>query len=132
MTAQAQATAVLAALNAALPASVRAYDLDDVPSPRPANYVEVTISRRFGGERRLTQQTGVIGWRIAMRAVSQTSVGNARVALERCRKALEFKPLTVAGETSTGVQFETEDPADYDDGWFSGLYAMTYTIKESL
>lgn len=131
MTAQAQMDAVLAALNTALAPKV-AYDLDDVPSPRPSEYVEVTVTRRFGGERRLCQRTGLSGWRITVRGVSQASASNARNSLEKCRGALEFKPLIVAGETSTGVQFETSDPPEPDEGWFSGLDAYTYTIKESL
>lgn len=131
VTAQAQTSAILAALNAALAPKV-AYDLNDVPATRPAEYVEVTASRRFGGERRMTQQTGVTGWRVTVRGVSQISVANVRKSLETCRAALEFKHLTVAGETSTGIQFEAEDPATPDEGWFSGLLAFTYTIKESL
>lgn len=132
MTAQAQAEALLAKLNTALPAAVRAFDLDEVPTPRPREYVEITLSRRFGGSRRLCQRTGITGWRVTVRAVSQASVSNVRKSLETCRKALEFQQLTASGETSTGIQFETEDPADPDDGWFSGLHAYTYTIPEAL
>lgn len=127
MTTEANATAVLAAINAQF-SSTHAYDLDKVPSPRPAEYVEVAISRRFGGNLKQGGSMNVVGYRVTCRAVSQVSVTNARNSLEKCRIALEFKRLTVGDEQTTPIQFETEDPADGDDGWFSGLLAFTYCI----
>lgn len=120
-------TAVLAAINAQF-SSTRAYDLDKVPSPRPAEYIEVTISRRFGGNLNMGGSMSVVGYRATCRAVSQTSVSNARNSLEKCRAALEFKRLVVAGKSTTPIQFETEDPAAYDDGWFSGLLSFAYAL----
>lgn len=127
MTAQQQATAVLAALNAALTPKV-AYDLDKVPATRPAEYVEVTVSRRHGGEFRQCGDIGTVGYRVTVRAISRVSVSNVRASLEKCRSALEFASLTVGDESTTPIQFETEDPAGYDDGWFSGLVTFTYVI----
>lgn len=127
MTAQANATAILALLNTALSPKV-AYDLDDIPSPRPAEYVEIGLSRRFGALARSSGGKGRTGYRVTIRAVSQASVVNARNSLEKSRAALEFARLSVGGETSTPVEFETEDPAQYDEGWFSGLLVFTYVI----
>lgn len=129
MTAQANATAILAALNAALPGSVNAYDLDKVPTPRPGEYVLVEVGRRFGGNLKAGGSMDVTGYRIVVRAISKTSVANVRNSLERCRGALEFGRLTVGTERTTPIQFETEgDPVRYDDGWFSGDHAYTYAL----
>lgn len=127
MTSQANATAILAAINAQF-TSTHAYELDKIPSPRPAEYVEVTLSRRFGGTLRLGGSMNVVGYRITVRAVSQATVANVRNSLEKCRSALEFKCLTVGGEKTTSIQFETEDPVAYDDGHFSGLLTFTYAL----
>lgn len=129
MTANANAAAILTLLNTALPAGVDAYEINKVPATRPTEYVDISLGRRFGGERRASSQAWLTGYRVTVRAVSQTSVVNARTTLETCRAALEYARLSVSGETSTPVQFETEDPASFDAGWFSGLVAFTYTIR---
>jgi hypothetical protein len=121
------ATAVLAALNAELAASMRAYDYDDLPTTRPANYVEVTVSRRAGGPNRNPGSTGRSGWRITTRPVS-TTVSNAREMRKRVATALLFNRVTVGGDQSTPIQFETEDPIGPDDGWYSGLSTWTYAV----
>lgn len=128
MTAQDHADTVVAAINAQF-ATACAYDLDKVPAARPDDYVEVSVSRRFGGTLNVAGTTGVVGYRVACRAVSRTEVANVRHALEKCRAALEFKRLSVSGGVTTPVQFETEDPAGSDDGWFSGLVAFTYAFR---
>lgn len=125
---QLHATAVLAVLNAALPDSYPAYDIDDVPSPRPSRYVEVSTSRRAGGNLRASAETATGGWRVTTRPVDQFSVTNARKAANTVRVALEFARLSVGGKTSTPVQFETSDPIEADDGWHSGLTAWTYAL----
>lgn len=121
------ATAVLAALNGALAASMPAYDYDDVPATRPANYVEVTVSRRAGAPNRAPGSTGRSGWRITTRPVS-TTVSNAREMRKRCVSALLYVRLTVDGDISSPIQFETEDPIGPDDGWYSGLSVWTYAL----
>lgn len=128
MTAQGNVTAILATLNAALP--VEAYDLGDVPSKRPSEYVEIVLSRRFGGETRVCQRKGLTGYRLTVRAISRQSAENVRLSLETCRAALEFKRITVGAVTSTPVQFETERPVASDESWFAGVLQFTYVIKE--
>jgi hypothetical protein len=128
VTEEANATAVIATLNAALPTSVRAYDLDELPATRPDNYVEVTVSRRFGGQQRNTAQATTQGWRITTRSVSSVSVFNARKNAETVRAALEFARLSVGGSTTTPVQFETAETVGDDDGWWSGLTTWTYAL----
>lgn len=122
------AAAVIAAINAQLPPAARAYDLDDVPATPPQQYVEVTLSRVFGGNSRLGGGIGTTGWRITTRAVA-TTVGNARLMRQLTGAALEDVSLAVAGAETTGIEFETEDPIgpDGDAGqWFSGLTTWTY------
>ena len=128
MTAQATLVAALAAMNTDLPDSVPAYDLNDVPSPRPAEYVTALLLRRQGARLNTGGSTGVVGYRLLVRAVSRTSPDNVRKSLETCRAALEFKRLTVGTQTSTPVQFETEDDMGSDDGWFAAYVDYTFTL----
>lgn len=127
MTAQTTMTAALAAINAEF-TTTRAYDLEDVPNDRPADYLEVSLSRRFGGNLKQGGSMDVVGYRLTVRAVSQHSVSNVRHSLDKAREALEFVRLTIGASTTTPIQFETEDPADYDKGWFSGLLAFTFAL----
>lgn len=128
MTANANAAAILTLLNAAL-SDVEAYEADEVPKTRPSEYVDIAIGRRFGGERRSSSQAGLTGYRLTVRATSEMAPSNVRDTLEDCRAALEYQRVTVGGEVSTPLQFETEDPAGEDEGHFSGVMAFTYTIR---
>lgn len=126
MTAQENVTAILARLNAVL--TPPAYDLGEVPASRPGEFVELTLTRRFGGSLKLGAATGVVGYRFTIAAVSNTAMDNVRNSLEECRADLEFSRLTVGGKRSTPIQFETEDEADYGKGWFSQYAAYTYAL----
>lgn len=124
---------ILARVNAQLADPAAAYSLAEVPSPRPAEHVTVVVTRRAGGEQRQCGGTGAVGYRITVRAVSQSDDRNAMNSLEACRRALEFQRLAVAGKTSTPVQFETERPVtqESDGGWFVGVLNFTYrTTRE--
>lgn len=127
MTAQANVDAILTVLNAAL-SPRKAYDLDKVPSPRPAQCVEITLARRFGDLLSLGGRVGPTGYRITIAAVSQTTVSSVRSDLEKCRAALEDRLLVIGGVESTPIEFETNDDADYGSGWFAEYMAFTYTI----
>lgn len=128
VTAQETMTAALAALNAALPAQVRAYDLHKVPSPRPDEYVTVLLMRRPGAPLSIAGTAGVVGYRIRVRAASHTSVTNVRNLLERCRGALEFARIQVGATRTTPIQFETEDDVTGDDGWFAAYDDYTFAL----
>ncbi len=127
MTAQANVDAIMTILNAAL-SPRKAYDLDKVPSPRPAQYVEITLARRFGDLQTLGGRVGPTGYRITVAAVSQGNLVAARSDLEKCRAALEDRLLIVGDDESTPIEFETNDDADYGSGWFAEYMAFTYTI----
>ena len=118
-----QATAIIAALNAA---EANPFDYDDIDRDNPPEqYTEVTVSRRYGGTDRNDSTTGRVGWRITTRAVA-TTVSNAREMRNRTVAALLYKRVTVGGELTTPIQFESEDPIAPDDGMFSGLCTWTY------
>ena len=123
------ALAVLAALNAVLPTGRKAYDSDTLRAlaTLPTDYVEVTVSRRFGGEERGGGYIGTEPYRITTRVVGKT-ISNARVLRDKVRTALAFNTVTVGALTTTPVAFETEDPIGDDEGLWSGLTLWTYVV----
>ncbi|KAB2808314.1 hypothetical protein F9L07_22630 [Pimelobacter simplex] len=128
MSTKANLDAVVEALNAALPAECRAYPLGEVPAKRPAEYVEVVVTRRFGGNPKASAVSDVAGYRTLLRAVSQASVDNVHKTLETCRGALEFQCLPVGDQATTPIQFETARSAGPDNGWFSGAEQYTHAL----
>ena len=123
------ATAVLAALNAVLPTGRKAYDSDDLRrlATLPTDYVEVTVSRRFGGEERANGYIGTEPYRITTRVVAK-EIPNARLLRDKVRTALAFNTVTVGSLTTTPVAFETEDPIGDDEGLWSGVTSWTYLV----
>lgn len=128
MTTRAQhAEAVLAVINAALPPTIKAYETDDIPATRPAQYVEVILTRVFGGEPMLDGSTATSGWLIFTRFVAKT-VSNAGVLQDRVTTALEDRVLVIGDRESTPVSFQTEEPIAPDSGWYSGSAQWDYII----
>lgn len=127
MSLDAEVEVIKARLSAA--AKAPAYDVDEIEDlPKlPVNYVEVHLSRRFGGERRADGSLDAIPRRLSTRVVSQT-VTNARLLEERVRASLEFNTITVGGRTSTPIDYETSDSIEPDEGWFSALTDWTYVL----
>ena len=124
--AQQIATAILAKLNTALSPDV-AYDLDDAPKTG-ADYVEITLSRRFAGNVR-GGQLSPSSWRLTVRAVGQY-VANARVLHENAQ-AIENFVIVVGSESSTPVAFETEEPIGLDEAqrlYWTGLRSYTFAF----
>lgn len=117
------ASAFIARLSAlgALP-----YDYDDLPATRPANYSEVTVTRRYGGEQRASGVRDGRLYRATVRQVAKT-VSNAR-NLRAKSAGLEESVLTIGGATTTPIEFETADVIGPDDGWFSGLETWTFAL----
>jgi hypothetical protein len=102
------------------------YDLGDVPSPPPDKYTEVTVTRRFGGEQRLSGLRDGQLFRITARQVARV-YQNAQ-NLRAMSAGLEGAVLTIGGATTTPLEFESADPIGPDDGWFSGLETWTYAL----
>lgn len=114
-------------INAALPASVRCYEPDKVPSTRPAEYLVLTVVRRSGGTPRSGRYV-TSGWSAYVMAASQTATANARNSLEKARGALESVAITVDGVASTPIRFDNARPVAPDDGWFSGVNIYTFAL----
>lgn len=121
--------AVVARVNTGLSFGA-AYDVDDLPATLPDDYVEVSVSRRYGATGRACGWQATVGWRILTRAVSRTYADNARRLTAQTRAALEYAVLAATGAEafeSTPVQFETAEEVGPDDGWWSAV--TTYTTQ---
>jgi hypothetical protein len=125
------ATAIKAAIDAALPTTVNVYDYSTVPGTNgntgtiPAQFVIVALERRYNPNLRTTAQAGSTGWRISARAVA-TSVTNAGLLLAAVSTALNEQRLTIDGETTTPIQFESDQAPEFDSGKYAGLSLWTY------
>lgn len=102
------------------------YDNLAAASPKPTNYTEVTVTRRFGGEQRSSGERDGRLYRATARQVAKT-VSNAR-NLRTKSAGLEGVMLTVGSATTTPLEFESADSIGPDDGWFSGLETWTFAL----
>lgn len=120
-------TAVLAAVNTALPVGKKATEPSKVASPRPPEQVTVTLAERPGGSVRSGRRS-VRGWQAYIFAASSTSEANARNSLEKAHEALVNKVLVVGDERSTPVALGPARPVGEDDGSFSGSKSYLFVI----
>ena len=120
-------TEVLALINEQLTGDTNAFEPDEVPSPRPAEHVVVTVARRSGGSPRAGRYA-TTGWSAYVMAASQTAAQNARASLQESREALEGVVVTVDGEQSTPIRFDSARAVGPDDGWFSGVNVYTFAL----
>lgn len=104
-----------------------AYDYDDVPGELPANYVLVTLTRRFGDDLRFSAGRQLVGYRLTTLVVGQT-VDQTRWVRERVYRGLSDQSLTLDGTPTTFVRFESESAIAYDDGRYSGQTIWTYAL----
>lgn len=119
--------AVVEAINAQLPARVRAYALEDVPDALPPAYVEVSVSRRYVGDgHRGDGSLSRRGYRILTRRVAEDA-DDAHQFATRITAALDFATLAV-GDQETVVDFETGDQVAPDDGWYSAADYWTCSL----
>lgn len=124
-------TAIRDAIKAALPASTNVYDYSTVPGTNgnsgtvPASFVIVAVERRYNPNLRLTAQAGSTGWRVSVRCVAAT-VNNASLLLLATATALNEKRLTIAGASTTPIQFESDQTPEYDSGKYAGLSLWTF------
>ena len=119
MSAETEAVAVIAALEAALPDTAHAYDYDEVPATLPAMYVVVDFSRRFVPDRLSSGEATVVCGRLVTRYVAKT-VSNARELRRIVSAALEDKAVTVGSSYVGPFTFEADESIGPDDGWYSG------------
>lgn len=115
---------VLAAFNTDIDV---AYSRDRLPDVLPPEYIEVQVSRRFGGVQRYGGQVDGRFMRVTARAVGKTLAGAYRM-WDRI-DALEDVAFTVAGEDTTPFIFETDDDViEPDAGRYSGTKSLAYAL----
>jgi hypothetical protein len=127
------ATAVKAALDAALAPDVTAYEYGQVPGADgnvgtiPAIYVLLTVERRYlepvHSPRLLTRT----GWRLTVRPVG-TTANEARWASLRATQALEGVSLSIGGWPTSVITHESSNPPELLDGKFEALSRFIYAL----
>lgn len=131
MNAQDHFDAVVAAVaaNAAPGDEFDVLEINEVPQDVPDLWATAHVSRRYTGEStRIGSGVGVQGWRLDLK-VTGRSPGACRWGLWQATKALEERSLTVAGQHTTPLEFETgNSPREDDDGRYSADVAWTYSL----
>lgn len=124
------AAAIRAYLDTALvgaTVSWHAYDYDDVPDQLPANYAVISVTRRYADDFRFSYGRRLVGYRLSTLAVGIT-IDSTRWVRDRMTTALADRPLTLNGQPTTPVRFESENPIEWDDGRYSGSTFWTYAL----
>ena len=111
------------------------YDYGTVPGTdgnsgtMPARYLLLTVERRTQPQVRASARTSVSAWRATVRGVGRWLPENARTALAEAAAALNEQRLTIGGQTSTPVQFESGQAPEPDGPeHYSGLDLYTYAL----
>lgn len=119
--------AVLAAVNAVMPATKQATEPSKVATSRPPEHTTVTLVERPGGTGRSGHHS-TRGWQVYIFAASSTSEANARNSLEKAHGALVNRVLTIGAEQTTPIALGPGRPVGEDDGWFSGSKSYTFAL----
>lgn len=115
VTADADVTAIKAALNAALPSGqAQAYEYDETPAT--ASYIRVDLTRRYTGEFLASGEETFNGGRLTTHYVGQT-VTNVRELRRITTVTLEDKAIGTTGP----FVFEAEDPIEANAGFFEAF-----------
>lgn len=118
-------TAILDALNLALPAGIDAYDVDSVPGtngnpgPKPQRHVEIEVARQFTDESRRFSGEITLPLRELTTRYHAESADNVRVIRRIVADALEDVAIALPGGDHCGpFVFRLSEPEDDDDlGW---------------
>jgi hypothetical protein len=104
-----------------------AYSIDALPDVLPPAYIEISVTRRVGGVERFSGVKDGRLHRVVARAVGKTVPQTYR--MWDLIDALEDTMLTIGGQLTTPVQFETDDEVITPDaGWFSGAKSLAYAL----
>lgn len=122
MNPEADATAIIAAINAQF-TTVRAFDMsdDDVKSI-DVDHILVTVSRRYVDEQLASGEVPIPGGRVVTRYVAKT-IANVYTLRSRTAAAIEDQILT--GDVGP-FSFESDEVPGPDDGWISAADVWTY------
>lgn len=132
------ARAHLDALRDAIPLSLSMYDYGAVPGMKnssgttnpgttPTTYGLWQIERTTLDNGLMARHSRRTGWRLSLRAVGKTTANNCRIALGHLL-ALENAVLTIDGHETTPLHIESVDDAAPDDGYYSALVRIAYTL----
>lgn len=125
--------ALKAAIESQLGAAADVYDYSTVPGTNgnsgkvPSAFVIVSAERRYNPNLRSTARAGGSGWRISVRCVAST-VTNVGLLMNAVSVALNENRLTINGDTTTPIQFESDRAAEYDDGRYAAYSIWTYAL----
>lgn len=131
MTEQEQATAILAAINAAIGPGATAYEYDKIPGANgnagtePAQYVAVALSRRYVDNRRFGGSVMLPGGRLETRYAAK-SITNARNMRRLVTAAIEDTTLTGPGGEVGPFTFESAEAFRPDQTYQVGTDVWTF------
>lgn len=117
-------TAVLAQFDSGSGVQVLDYDEAADEATLPAIYVVISLTRRVGGDYRLSGGNLALGWRAVTTCVGLT-VDEARWAQERVGR-IEDRRLSLTGYASTLVRLESDTAPEQDDGRYSAATSWTF------
>jgi len=126
-----QFDAIKAALDVECTADV--YGYDKVPGTNqnagttPANFVLLSVERRYNPMLNLAAMSGTTGWRAGVRGVGLT-IASVELLLSQAATALNHQRLTIGDGQTTPFQFESGQAAAWDDGRYSGLAFYTFAL----
>lgn len=103
------------------------YDYDDVPTTPPDIFALVSVERRFNPDLKMSAQATTGGWRVAVRSLG-TTVDEARWAMVKVTAALNEARLSIGGQTTTPIQFESDQAPVLDDSRYAGLSLWIYQL----
>lgn len=120
-------------------ADARCWDFDGVPGSEscddealrearlPDIYLQVHVERRYVAPQRMGgAKAGRSSWRATVRGTGR-NVDEARWALLRATEALDEVRLTVDGDLTTPLTFESSSSVELDDRRYSGAVTWTYS-----
>lgn len=124
MATEAEHSAAVMALLTTLKAAPQSFST--APKTLPDFFTQVATVRRFGGQQVGSGERNGQLFRILLRQVAKR-LDNAETLREKSA-GLEGAVLTIGGDTTTPIEFESADPISEDDGRYSGDESWIYRL----
>lgn len=122
--------AILATFDPTSGVQVLDYDEAADEATLPAIYVVVSLTRRVGGDYRLSGDKLALGWRAVTTCVGLT-VDECRWAQEHVG-AVEDRRLALTGYDCTQVRLESDTAPEPDNGRYSAATSWTFVTTPAL
>lgn len=97
------------------------------PGTAPVIYGLIQVERIGVTPGAMDRHSRRTSWRASLRAAGKTSANNGRIALSHLL-ALENAQLVVDDHESTPLHIESSEDVAPDDGYYSALVRITYTL----